>query len=102
VNQTWTRRRIGVFTTSPGTPLDASYVRRDFRVLCKNAGIDGVLAPRELRHPFVSVMSESGVAVEEIALLAGHSSSPTTETLYRNELRPGIITGADVMDKTFI
>jgi integrase len=66
-----------VFTTSVGTPLDASHVRRDFRSLCKKAGIEGVWAPRELRHTFVSVMSVSGVAVEEIARLAGHASSRT-------------------------
>ena len=91
-----------VFTTSLGTPLDASHVRRDFRALCKKAGIEGVWAPRELRHTFVSAMSVSGVAVEEIARLAGHASSRTTETIYRHELRPVITTGADVMDKIFI
>jgi integrase len=91
-----------VFTTGAGTPLDASHVRRDFRALCKKAGIAGVWAPRELRHTFVSVMSVSGVAVEEIAHLAGHASSRTTETIYRHELRPVITTGADVMDKIFI
>ena len=72
-----------VFTTSLGTPLDASHVRRDFRALCKKAGIEGVWAPRELRHTFVSAMSVSGVAAEEIARLAGHASSRTTETIYR-------------------
>ena len=56
---------------------------------------------RELRHTFVSVMSVSGVAVEEIARLAGHASSRTTETIYRHELRPVITTGADVMHKIF-
>ena len=90
-----------MFTTSVGTPLDASHVRRDFRALCKKAGIEGVWSPRELRHTFVSVMSESGVAVEEIARLAGHASSRTTETIYRHELRPVITTGADVMDQLF-
>ena len=59
------------------------------------------LSGRELRHTFVSVMSVSGVAVEEIARLAGHASSRTTETIYRHELRPVITTGADVMDKIF-
>jgi integrase len=68
-----------VFTTGAGTALDASHVRRDFRSLCKKAGVTGVWAPRELRHTFVSVMSQSGVAVEEIAHLAGHVSSRTTE-----------------------
>jgi integrase len=91
-----------VFTTNLGTPLDASHVRRDFRAMCEKAGIEGVWAPRELRHTFVSVMSESGVAVEEIARLAGHSSSRTTEVIYRHELRPVITTGADVMDQIFI
>ena len=66
-----------------------------------DAGIEGIWAPRELRHTFVSVMSVSGVAVEEIARLAGHASSRTTETIYRHELRPVIATGADVMDKIF-
>jgi hypothetical protein len=61
-----------------------------------------VRAPRELRHTFVPVMSESGVSVEEIARLARHSRSRTTETIDRHELRPVITTGADVMDKIFI
>ena len=91
-----------VFTSSVGTSLDASHVRRDFRALGKKAGLEGVWAPRELRHTFVSVMSESGVAVEEIARLAGHASYRTTETIYRHELRPVITTGADVMDKIFM
>jgi hypothetical protein len=46
-------------------------------------------------------MSKSGIAVEEIARLAGHSSSRTTEVVYRPELRPVITTGADAMDKMF-
>ena len=85
-----------------GTLLDASHVRRDFLALSKKAGVQGVWAPRELRHSFVSVMSESGVAVEEIARLAGHSSSRTTGTIYQHELRSVITTGADVMDNIFI
>ena len=48
-----------------------------------------------------SRLSVSGVAVEEIARLAGHASSRTTETIYRHELHPVITTGADVMDKIF-
>jgi Lhr-like helicase len=44
--------------------------------------------PRELRHSFVSVMSQAGMAVEEIAHLVGHSNSRTTEVVYRHELRP--------------
>ena len=53
--------------------------------------------PKELRTSFVSMMSYQGVPVEEIARLAGHASSRTTEVVYRRELRPVITTGAEVM-----
>ena len=46
-------------------------------------------------------MSGSGVLVEEIARLVGHTSTRTTEVVYRRELRPVITTGAEVMDKIF-
>ena len=42
-----------------------------------------------------------GATEEEIARLAGHSSSRTTETIYRRELRPVITTGAEIMDQIF-
>jgi len=54
-----------------------------------------------LRHTFVSLMSADGVPIEEIARLAGHNRTATTELVYRHELRPVITTGADVMDKIF-
>jgi hypothetical protein len=37
--------------------------------------------PKELRTSFVSMMSYQGVPVEEIARLAGHASSRTTEVM---------------------
>jgi integrase len=90
-----------VFTTTVGTPLDRHNVLRDFRKSTKAAKLGDDWAPRELRHSFVSLLSANGVAVEEIARVAGHSSTRTTETVYRRELRPVITTGADVMDKVF-
>jgi integrase len=90
-----------VFTTTLGTELDAANVRREFRKICKAAKIEGNWTPRELRHSFVSLMSESGVPVEEIARLAGHSSTRTTEVVYRRELRPVLTRGAEIMDKIF-
>jgi integrase len=47
------------------------------------------------------MMSYQGVPVEEIARLAGHASSRTTEVVYRRELRPVITTGAEIMDQIF-
>ena len=88
-----------VFTSSVGTPLDASNVRREFRRITNAAGLGDGWAPRDLRHTFVSLMSADGVPIEEIARLAGHNQTSTTELVYRHELRPVITTGAEVMDR---
>ena len=88
-----------VFTSTIGTPLDASNVRREFRKIMGAAGLGAGWAPRDLRHTFVSLMSADGVPIEEIARLAGHNQTATTELVYRHELRPVITTGAEVMDR---
>ena len=90
-----------VFSSSVGTPLDAANVRRAFKKITTSAGLGDNWKPLELRTSFVSLMSGSGVPVEEIARLVGHTSTRTTEVVYRRELRPVITTGAEVMDKIF-
>jgi uncharacterized NAD-dependent epimerase/dehydratase family protein len=57
--------------------------------------------PRELQTSFVSLMSHSGVSIEEIARVAVHASTRTTEVVYRRELRPVITVGAEIMDEIF-
>ena len=90
-----------VFATRTGGALDAANVRREFKAVCRAAGIEGQWTPRELRHSFVSLMSSSGVPVEEIARLAGHANTRTTEVVYRRELRPVLTAGAEAMDRLF-
>ena len=90
-----------VFATRTGGSLDAANVRREFKAACRAAKIGDHWTPRELRHSFVSLMSSSGVPVEEIARLAGHSNTRTTEVVYRRELRPVLTTGAEAMDRLF-
>ena len=88
-----------VFASAVGTPLDAANVRREFRKVTEAAGLGPDRAPRDLRHTFVSLVSADGVPIEEIARLAGHNRTATTELVYRHELRPVITTGAEVMDR---
>jgi integrase len=90
-----------VFTTHLGAALDAGNVRKMFKRVCAEAGIGDGWTPRELRTSFVSLMSHRGVSIEEIARLAGHASTRTTEIVYRRELRPVITTGAEIMDQIF-
>jgi len=90
-----------VFTSHLGAALDAGNVRKMFKRVCTEAGIGDGWTPRELRTTFVSLLSHRGVSIEEIARLAGHASTRTTEIVYRRELRPVITTGAEIMDELF-
>ncbi|MGW7484403.1 tyrosine-type recombinase/integrase [Nonomuraea muscovyensis] len=90
-----------VFCTSVGTPLDAANVRRVFRHITKNAGIGTGWTPRELRHSFVSIMSDQGVPIETIADLVGHAGTSVTEAVYRYQLKPVITKGAHTMNTIF-
>ncbi len=49
----------------------------------------------------MSLLSDNGMAIEEISRLVGHSSTNVTETVYRHELRPVLQYGAEVMDDLF-
>ncbi|MFI6708503.1 tyrosine-type recombinase/integrase [Nonomuraea sp. NPDC050478] len=91
-----------VFCTRTGTPVTAHNVRRDFRKVVVTAGLtERKWSPRELRHSFVSVLSDSGVPIEDISRLVGHSNTVVTETVYRHQIRPVIMQGAAAMDKIF-
>ena len=65
-----------VFTNHAGAALDAGNVRKMFKRICTEAGAGDNWTPRELRTTFVSLMSHQGVAIEEIARLAGHAIHP--------------------------
>ncbi|WP_460349851.1 site-specific integrase [Actinoallomurus acanthiterrae] len=91
-----------VFTTRVGTGLDASNVRRSFRRVVKAAGLNPKdWTPRELRHSFVSLLSDAGVPIEDISRLVGHTGTTVTETVYRKQIRPVLLEGAQAMDRIF-
>jgi hypothetical protein len=46
-------------------------------------------------------MSDAGVPIEKIARIVGHTGTTTTETVYRKQIRPVAIGGADVMDNLY-
>jgi integrase len=91
-----------VFSTRTGTGLSAHNVRRDFRRVIDTAGVTGKeWTPREMRHSFVSLLSDARVPLEVISRLVGHRSTTVTETVYRKQLRPVIEGGAAAMDRIF-
>ncbi|MER5628499.1 tyrosine-type recombinase/integrase [Streptosporangium sp. NPDC002544] len=68
----------------------------------KDAGLPAKdWTPREMRHSFVSLLSDSGVPLEDIARLVGHSGTAVTEAVYRKQIRPVLLGGAETMDRIF-
>ncbi|WP_405142779.1 tyrosine-type recombinase/integrase [Sphaerisporangium sp. NBC_01403] len=65
-------------------------MRRDFRKVLKVAGpAEQEWTPREMRHSFVSLLSDSGVPIEDISRLVDHANTVVTETVYRPVLQEG-------------
>ncbi len=97
----WVGTEPLVFTTTHGTALDPSKLRRAFKSLTKKAEIEGDWHPHELRHSAASLLSAAGVPIEHISDMLGHSETRTTETIYRHQLAPSISAGKAPMESMF-
>ena len=63
--------------SDPGTALSSRSVQRAIRRIGLDAGLEG-LTPHVLRHTFAKNLVDSGVGLEKVAALLGHSSLNTT------------------------
>lgn len=91
-----------VFASAVGTEQNPRNVSRTFREVLDTAGLLGKeWTPREMRHSFVSLLSDNGVRLEDISRLVGHSGTAVTEAVYRQQIRPVMEEGATVMDRIF-
>lgn len=69
-----------VFGTRNGTPQSVGNIRRAFKRLCTRASLDGdEWTTYELRHSFVSLVSDALDDLMKVADLAGHANLRTTE-----------------------
>ena len=64
-------------------------------------GVGKDWTPREQRHTFVSVLSDSGVSIEDIADAVGHINSTVTKAVYRHVIADEITSAATAMDAIF-
>ncbi|MFW5419540.1 hypothetical protein J0910_23265 [Nocardiopsis sp. CNT-189] len=55
----------------------------------------------ELRHSSVSLLSDDGMPLDEIALLVGQSGTQVAEEVDRKRIRPVIQIGTAAMDRIF-
>jgi integrase len=89
-----------VFTTTNGTPIDASNLRRFFHRVCKAAGI-GRWTPYEMRHSAASLLSAEGVPLERVADTLGHDGTRMVREVYRHAVAPTVDAAADPMQRLF-
>ena len=69
--------------------------------MCGAPGSARTGRPREQRHSFVSVLSNAGVDIEEIADAVGHINSTVTKAVYRHQIADEITSAATAMDAIF-
>lgn len=74
-----------VFTTSTGTPLDATNVVRGFRRVLERAALPR-MRYHDLRHACASLLLAQGVELRTIMEILGHSQISTTANLYAHVL----------------
>jgi integrase len=89
-----------VFASEVGTPLDPSNLRRSFARITHRAGL-GKWHPHELRHSAASLLSHSGVSIEEVADLLGHTDVRMTSSTYRHRITRAIGAAAAPMEELF-
>ena len=90
-----------VFGDGAGAPKWPQDVWKHFNTLCGRAGIGEHWTPREQRHSFVSVLSNAGVDIEQIADAVGHVNSTITKAVYRHQIADEVTSVATAMDSIF-
>jgi len=82
------------------TPLDPSNLRRSFARITQRAGL-GKWHPHELRHSAASLLSHSGVSIEEVADVLGHTDVRITSSTYRHLVADSIWAAVAPMEGLF-
>jgi len=93
----WSNLYNLVWTNSVGSPTDPSRVRHAFQRAVRKAGIGEGWSPNSLRHTAASLLSDAGVALEDVADQLGHRDTRMASLHYRHRVRPTISAGI-VMD----
>ena len=87
-----------VFCSRNATPMTLNNLRRAFRQVCERAGLGSDWTTYELRHSFVSLVSDQLDDLLKVADLAGHSDTRTTQG-YRHAVRPSLPHAIEAWDR---
>lgn len=86
-----------VFTTSIGTPLEPTNLRRDFNALIVKAGVRRIRF-HDLRHTCASLLMAQGVSPRVVMDVLGHSTLSVTMDLYSHVMPSALLDASRAID----
>ncbi|MFD0538293.1 hypothetical protein ACFQY7_35825 [Actinomadura luteofluorescens] len=86
-----------------GTERNANNVPWSFRAVMAKTDLNPrrVNATDAMTQQLRVGPSDAGVPFRDISRLASHKSTEVTETVYRHQIRPALLAGAEAMDDVF-
>ena len=88
-----------VFRDHAGRPVPRQRLNLAFKDVLAAAGLGRDWQPRETRHSFVSIASDHGVSIEDIADAAGHVNSNVTRAVYRHQISDTVTRAPAALDR---
>ena len=70
-----------------------------FKQVLDAAGLGRDWQPRETRHSFVSIASDHGTSIEDIADAAGHVNPNVTRAVYRHQISDTVTRAPAALDQ---
>jgi integrase/recombinase XerD len=68
-----------LFLTTRGNPMSTDAIRKMFKQVIREAGLDCSLSPHDLRHSFATDMLEGGADLRSVQEMLGHANLSTTQ-----------------------
>jgi integrase/recombinase XerD len=73
------RTNGALFLTVHGNAMSADAIRKMFKQVLRQAGLDETLSPHDLRHSFATDLLDNGADLRSVQEMLGHASLSTTQ-----------------------
>lgn len=88
-----------VFRDDAGRPMSRQRLNIAFKDVLEAAGLGRNWQPRETRHTAISIASEHGVSIEDLADMAGHVNANVTQATYRHQISDTVTRAPAALDQ---
>ena len=88
-----------VFRDDAGRPMSRQRLNVRFKEVLGAAGLGADWQPRETRHTAISIGSEHGASIEDLADMAGHANPNVTRATYRHVISDTVTRAPAALDQ---